>query len=127
RRRGRAICEPSVGHGQKMLVHVFRQIARVADGLALVADTVADSEEFAFIKSPALRQHADLLPDQAEAVCVADAPKASDHSFIRAIAADEAMLVDFPQLAAFRAPPRPALTECNLDRAMKATLGFRNV
>jgi hypothetical protein len=39
----------------------FASQGQIADGLALTADPVADSEEYALIKSPTLRQRADLL------------------------------------------------------------------
>jgi ATP/maltotriose-dependent transcriptional regulator MalT len=34
---------------------------RIDEGLAVVRDALADSEEYALLRSPALRQHADLL------------------------------------------------------------------
>jgi hypothetical protein len=39
----------------------FASQGQADDGLALIADAVADSEEYTLIKSPALRQRADLL------------------------------------------------------------------
>ena len=39
----------------------FASQGQVDDGLALIADAIADSEELAQIRSPALRQRADLL------------------------------------------------------------------
>ena len=39
----------------------FASQGQVDDGLAVIADAVADTEEYALIKSPALRQRADLL------------------------------------------------------------------
>jgi hypothetical protein len=39
----------------------FASQGQIADGLALITDAVADSEELAQIRSPALRPRADLL------------------------------------------------------------------
>jgi predicted ATPase len=44
----------------------FASQQQINDGLALVADALADSEEYALVKPPALRQRAELLAQGGE-------------------------------------------------------------